>query len=155
MARFREADSNEDGFVSRDEMLAHATALVEQRKQEPSGNRSVLPWKESDQNGDNQLSRDEVTKDEWAFLEPADKDKNGQVTREEVEAHFRRSSSPRQSTSGEPSPTLGERIRSLNQTQRQELFEILREKMRLDPDMTPETRRALTIKALEEIGKTP
>jgi Ca2+-binding EF-hand superfamily protein len=84
---FSEIDSNQDGFVTREEMQAKRAAMRSQMR-----DKAQQKWQEADLNSDGQLSLDEaqakLPRVAQRFNE-LDGDKNGYLTQEELRAGHR------------------------------------------------------------------
>jgi Ca2+-binding EF-hand superfamily protein len=76
--RISQLDKNEDGAVSMEEMAAM------RREGGPGGPGEML--KRADKNGDGSISKDEVPEEAWARLGRLDTNKDGAVSREEFDA---------------------------------------------------------------------
>lgn len=115
LKKFAAIDSDADGSISKEEAAAHVKKAMAERMAahakggekrpaathgpqahsgwgggRPFGPPSVDKMLERfDKNKDGQLTKDEVAEVMWAGLSKSDADKNGTLSKEELEAHFR------------------------------------------------------------------
>jgi formylglycine-generating enzyme required for sulfatase activity len=103
-------------------------------------------------NGDGKLPKEENPEIFWTHIEEADKDNDGAETSEEIKGR-REGNDTVQRRRSEISD-VREKLMSLNEEQRKQIFETMKELQESNPEMSEEERRQRMLKEVEKVLKT-